>query len=395
MGAFVYSGITSYVNRLIRKRLYAIVQARPLFWFITANDQSNLDALIRAQKNPNDNFKSAVRMGNGGMGLAQLERVSGSLTCEFRYKFADATAGANVPPGQNTPVANVYSEDLFGNIVTAWSLRAWPLRIREDTFENAQANPQIAGPVIGQAVEEAVAATFDKAFTEKQAEFWSGTLTATQQGLNNWDGNIGVTHWISDGTTSGQTAYATVGRVNRSSGDGTVLQSKVNVATTLAAAGTIPSTKISLSLIRQLRTNDTFGGLANKNPDAGTLAITTSDLWNALADEAEGQHTIFEAGQQVPGITMSIGSKFPVICKDMTYITYDQSCPSGELYMFTPGSFIYEIQGGNNYAVSDWRKKHETEEGAPRYRWALVTHKDRFTCTKPWENSKTTALTAV
>lgn len=385
--AFVQDGINAYVNRLVRKELYSkFVSSRPLLWFIAAQQQMGLDKLLYAQKNPNDNFKAGVTLGGSDMGIAKRAQLNGSIGNEFRYQKTRPTLPSNVAPGGATPVASSFSEDLLGTAETRWTLTLTPIKVRESSIENSKGDV-----ALGSVIEDAVAMSFNEAFRGRQDNFWNGTLTAAQQNKVEWsDGLLGVRHWVNDGVANAN--FATVGRVDRTVE--TVLKSTVNTAAAMITSGYLPSTVPTLSMIRSLRVIDSLGGIANLDPDGGDLVITTPDLWIALANEAEGQHEIFDDGKNIPGISMSIGMKYPVIKKDQTYITYDPSCTAGELLMFTTSSWMYEIQGGLNYKVGNWVPKHETEEGGERYRWTNISLKDRFTCCKPWLQTIVTGLTA-
>ncbi len=392
---WVNEDINAYVNRLVRGEIYSRqVVTRPLFYFITRGYTHNLQHLIGVnRKDPLANFKEGVMLG-GRQGLARKMQTLGSTTHEFRYQKDDPDGGTNVEPGGPTPTASVFSEDLVGTAATAWTLKMWPLRVRQASIDAAQGKSAIATKALA---EEAVDFSFNKAFDNRQKDFWNNTLSLAEQNKYEWsDGMIGLRHWVDDGTTS---AYQYVGRVDRTAGTGVKLKANVFTAANLVANGQLPTTKPNLSLIRKLRTSNNLAGgtntgIANLDATAGDLCITTPDLWNVLADEADDQHIIHDlATASVPQLGKSIGFKLPVIVKDNTFITYDPDCPEGEMYLLTSNTWCYEVMPGYNYAIWDWQDKAKTEEGGDHYQWTQIVVKDRFTCERPWLQVKVTGLT--
>lgn len=393
---WVNNNTAAYINRLVRKELLSKqVQARPLFYFITGNNQPGLEAMTVAQRNPVDNFKRGLSLGGSDLGLAQRVTMRGSEKAQFRYQKDDPDNGQGVAPGGPTAVANKFSEDLVGTMQMAWTLWNWALKVRQSTLDNlGSMSEESAKWYIANVAEEAVAMSFNQSYQNMQTQFWTGTLTLSQQEQIEWYQNVlGLRHWVSDGTTSGETDYKYVGQVDRTTA--TQLKSTVLEAGTLQAAGVIPTYAPTLDLIRKIRTINSLGGIANRDPDAGDLVITTAELFNTLAAEAEGQAQIWrDPTKPVPGTGMALGFKYPVIVKDGSYITYDPDCTSGELYVLTTKTWMYEIRDGYNFMQTPWVKKHEVEEGGNMYSWKSIYLKHRLTCTKPWLQVKVKGLVA-
>jgi hypothetical protein len=393
---WVANNTAAYINRLVRKELLSKqVQARPLFYFISGNSQPGLQALLTAQKNPDESFKRGLSLGGADLGLAQRVTMRGSEKAQFRYQKDEPDNGQGVAPGGATAVATKFSEDLVGTMQMAWTMWNWALKVRQSTLDNLGGmSEQSAKWYIANVAEEAVAMSFNRAYQNKQTQFWNGTLTESQQGQIEWyQNNLGVTHWVSDGTTAGEEAYKFVGQVNRTTA--TQLKSTVLTAAALVSGGYIPTQAPTLDLIRKIRTINALGGIANRDPDAGDLVITTPELFNTLASEAEGQAQIWrDPTKPVPGTGMALGFKYPVIVKDGAFITYDPDCPSGELYVLTTKTWMYEIRDGYNFMQTPWVEKNKVEEGGEMYSWKSIYLKDRLTCLKPWLQVKVKGLVA-
>lgn len=387
----------AYINRLVRQQLYSKqVTTRPLFYFITGNNEPGLKALMASPvKDPTSAWRSGVTLGGGNLGLAQRMTMRGSEKVQFRYQKDTPDNGSGVAPGGATAVASKFSEDLAGTMQVAWTTWNWPLKIRQSTLDNlGKMSEQAAKWYIANVAEEAVAMSFNQSYSNMQSQFWNGTLTQAQQEQVEWYQNVmGIKQWVSDGTSSGETDYAVVGQVNRTTA--TQLKSKVLVASDLKTAGYIPTTMPTLNLIRQVKTINALGGLSNFDAEAGNLVITTSELWNVLAQEAQGQAIIWQdMYKPVPNTGMALGFKMPVIVKDGSYITYDPDCPAGEMYVLTTGSWMYEIRDGYNFMQTPWNEKHLIQEGGEMYSWKTIYLKHRLSCTQPWLNVKIKGLTA-
>lgn len=391
--AMYNDAINAYVNRLVRSELYSNqFLARPLLFFLAGEGQYNLDALVRpygkkGSKNPNENWKFGVSVG-GNMGLAKRMTTLGSVTHEFRFQKSAPTSASNVAIGASTPTASSFSEDLVGTTGTNWTKSMIPWKIRNSNLEAAKGKTAIAA-----LLEEALSMTRNQHFSDIQSEMHTGTLTSTQQGVQEWANLLGLDHLVSDGTSSGETSFTHIGKVDRTTE--TFLKSTTLLAATLVTNGDLPSTQPTLDLISNILTNSSLGGICNYAGGSGDLVITTGDLWNVLREEAEDQAVIVhDASTTVQGMGKTVTFKQPVIQHGKTRITYDPDCPSGNLYVLSSGSFCYEVASGNNYRVQDMVNKAETEEGGEDYSWGKIIHKHRLTCTSPWLNVKVTGLAA-
>lgn len=385
----------AYINRLVRQQLYSKqVTARPLFYFLTGQNEKNLQALLASPKtDPSTAWKKGVTLGGGSMGLAQRETMRGSEKVQFRYQKDTPDNGSGVAPGGATPVANKFSEDLVGTAQVGWTLWQWPLKIRQSTIDNLGSPGNNPKTYIASVLEEAVGMSFNQMYTNVQTQFWTGTLTQAQQDQIEWYQNvIGLKQWVSDGTSSGETSYRYVGQVDRTTA--TQLKSTVLVASDLVSSGYIPSTMPTLDLISKINTIPDLGGIQNRSPGGGDLVITTPQLFNVLRQEAEGQANIWQdVNKPVPNVGTTIGFKLPVIMKDGTYITYDPDCPEGEMYVLSTGSWMYEIRDGYNFMQAGFQDKWRLEEGGQMYVWNLISLKHRLTCLQPWLNVKVKGLT--
>ena len=89
-----------------------------------------------------------------------------------------------------------------------------------------------------------------------------------------------------------------------------------------------------------------------------------------LATEAEGKWTINDTGIPHHAYT---GFQYPVIRYDRTWITYDEDCPPGCMFLFHTPSWVYELSPDYNFTIDGkWVEKDLTEEGGGHYIWALL-----------------------
>jgi hypothetical protein len=373
--AINFDQVNVHVRQLIKKQLFSsFVQVKPLIWFLAGQSVQSLDTL--------GDPKSGAVFGGIALGQATMKTQAGSFQHEFRFQSAEPDASSHVTLDGSTPVSTVFVDDLMKKAATRWTNFMAPLRIRQHRLDAAKGDL-----AIGSLFEEAMAVGFNKSLEKHQTELWTGTLTEAQQDLEVWPTYLGLQHTC-DGT--GTDFY---GGQSRATYD--MLRGKEYAATALATAGAITaSTTVPLlQMFRHMKTNNTVGGIANRYAGAGSLVITTPDLWNVLATEAEGKHTIFDSNTEVPGMMLHTGMKYPIIKKDTTFITYDPDCPSGELYQLTPEFWVYEVEKGNNFKVMDWKNKWETDEGGAYYVWNQIFAKARLTCHRPDLQIKITGLT--
>lgn len=391
--AMYNEAINAYVNRNVREDLMSNqFSARPLLYFLTQAGQHQAGALVYPygpanSKHPNDNWKMGVSVG-GNMKLAQRMETLGSVSHEFRFQKSTPTGATNVQPGAATPTASSFSEDLVGTTATHWTTNMVPYKIRNANLFAAKGKTKIAS-----ILDEATSMSFNEHFKATQTALWTGTQTSAQQANQEWTNLLGLQHLVSDGTTSGETTFTHIGRVDRTVE--TFLKSTVLVGSTLVTNGNIPTTQPTLDLISQILVDDSLGGICNYSGGTGDLVITTAALWNVLRSEAEDQATIDSGVEmEIPKTGKTVAFKQPVIRHGKSLITYDPDCPSGELYVLSSGSLVYEVAPGYNYKIQNLVNKAETEEGGEDYSWGKINLKHRLTCRAPWLNVKVTGLSA-
>lgn len=374
--ALRYATILTYVERLVMRNLRSsFVASNPLLYFMAGSAADNLDRL--------GNPKMGVILGGANLGQAQRQQLDGSYNYQFRFQKDQTDVATAVTGAESTPVASKFADDNVALADFRWTNYWCPLKVRQSRLDAAKGDS-----AIGSIVEEAFGMAFQQHVTKMQSSLWTGTLTESQQDSEEWADHIGLTHIVDDGTTTASKYYGGQDRTQYQH-----LKANLIAQSTLQSAGVLTDKKPTLSLLRTLRISNTYGGLANKNPKSGRLVITTPDLWEVLAKEAESKHTIYETGQKVPGQLSSIGVQYPVIVKDTTMITYDPSCPSGELYLLTPESFVFQVQSGANFKAAPWQKKWEIEEGGGYYSWTNIHSKTRLMCLDPFLQTRVTGLT--
>jgi hypothetical protein len=385
--AWVENAINNYVKRKIMRQLHSsYVQYKAILFFMAGGRVVNLDKL--------GDPKAPVIIGGASMGQAEMMRLNGSYNHQFRYQTAQTDAPA-VVTASSTPAATGFADDNVGQAETRWSHFSNALKVRQSRVDAAKGDLEIAS-----IIDEAMGMGWQRALEKHQTMLWTGTLTSNQQDAEDWISNIGLKHWVSDGVDasgsssggdvlgSDESDYATVARVDRTTH--TQLKATVLHANRLVANGVLADTKPRLALFRKVRITNSLGGVANKRADAGRCVITGPDLFNVLADEAEGKYQIHQTS--IPGFAIG-GFKFPVIQYGNILITYDPDCPEGEWYQLTPESFLFEIQAGSNFVVEPWTKEWLVKEGGGYYQRTQIRAKTRFTCREPWLQVKGVGFT--
>ena len=386
--AWIQENIDTYVKTLIQPTLHSdFTVQKVLLAVLAGQDVTSKDRLGDPQ--------NGVTFGGRKLGKAQKASLNGSYNHEFRFQKSQTDAPSTVDRAGATPVASGFAEDNVGTAETRWAQKMAPVKIRQDTLDDARNVGGRMGKIkIASAMEEAISFTIQQMLEDKQADIWTGTLTAAKQDDRKWDNMVGVQHAVSDGSSSGETAFIDYGRVDRTVE--TQLQSNVNLAATLVTNGFLASTKVELNIVRKIGNTSSLGGPILKANGAGVhdLVITTPDLWNVMADEADDE-TVIHRSDKMPAAVAVHGFSQPLIMKDNSVIIYDTDCPSGELYTLSTRSWLYEVQSGHNFNMSTFKKKWELEEGGEHYQWANLDVKDRLTCREPWLNTKITGLTTV
>jgi hypothetical protein len=378
--AFLSEGINTYVRDLISPMLHSsFAEAKPLTALLAGSSIRGLETLGK----PNE----SVFWGGKNLGIGQKHELAGSKTHTFRYHMQQTDATSQVDAGGVTPTASGYAEDNVGTAGMNWYVFQAPMKVRVDSVQNAR-NASFPGAMqrlkIAGVMEEAVQQTFQRQLEELQSALWTGTLTSAQQSVDiqNWVDLLGMQHAISDGSSTGETAFNYYGGVDRT------------VETTLAAniidGDSLTSSVPTLRLLRQSRLLTTYGAIRKKRSSAGKLAITTPDLWEVLADEAEPFNQINSNDVRAFAVA---GFNAPLIRLDDMYITFDHDCPSGELYVLTPEDFVFEVHSDENFQPAPWVRKDRTEEGGNRYLWSNISAKCRLTCRRTDLNIKMRDMT--
>ena len=384
---WINEGIHTYARSLISSQLYtSFSTVRPLFSLLAGKSREGLSRL-------GDPKFGAFVGGSGLMGMGTRALMTGARMHEFRFQKAQTDAATSVgdetEAAGETPTASSFAEDNIGTAGIVWSEFRAPLKIREDSIQDAmeEGSQDRRQVKIASLIEEAISQGFQRELDKLQSRLWDGTLTAAQQSstAQKWSDLIGLDHAVSDGSKTGETSFTVYGTVNRT------------VETTLAStvledpATTFGSTAIKLKWFRQLKYDNSVAGVSNKTAGAGDLAIMPAALWMALADQVDERHVFYDTS--IPQIGMA-GFKNPVIVYDGTVLAFDESCQSGQVYLLTSKSWVFEVHRMENFKLGPWVKKHETEEGGEKYRWSNISAKVRLTCREPWAQAKVTNATA-
>lgn len=373
--AINFDKVESHVRRLIKPTLYSFyVQSKPLLYVLAGSSIAAKDKL----GDPN----MGIVWGGAGIGRAKLKQQAGSYQHEFRFQSSQSDATESVGIDDSTPHATVFVDDLTEVAAIRWTDFWTAIRIRKDRLDAAKGDL-----AIGALIDDAMAFGFNRQLEKHQSDLWTGTLDEAGQNAEVWSTYLGLQH-ATDGT--GTDFY---GGKSRATFD--QLRGKEYASTVLATNGAIAasSTKPLLRMFRHMKTDNASGGITNRYANAGSLAITTAALWNVLANEAEGNHTIYDSNTKIPGLMHDVGMKYPVIVKDTTMITYDPDCPSGEAYLLTPEFMVFEVEAGNNFVVEPFQKKWLNDEGGKKYVYAPIHAKTRLVSYRNDLNVKITGLT--
>ena len=386
--ALIETGIQAYIQDLVSRTLYTnFVQRRPLLAWLAGMDKANMERLGKPGEH--------LFMGGSNMGKGERQVLNGSVFHSFRYQKAQTDALEAITNTTSTPVATVDGHTLVGTSKTAWAKYWNAFKVPNDAINNAMAAGGSADNVsaqIAKVLDETVGFGIQRHLEGQENALWSDTLTSAQQTVDDstlfWPGYIGLKHWVSDGSSSGETAYNYVGGVDRTSH--TFLQANVHAASDLVSAGAMASTVPTHTLIRKLLTWSSLGALQKFRSSAGQLCITTGELFDKIVDSIEAKHTF-----QHPSIPRlaEVGFGMPVAVVDQTVITWDPSCEGGELYLLTPESWVFETHSKENFTVSALSNKATVDEGGGDYRFGHVMTKARLICREPFLQTKVKGLT--
>ena len=382
-------GINTYVRDLIRPKLNStFTKAKPLLAWLIGSAGTGKDSL----GDPN----VGAFFGGETIGMGERAVINGSLTHKFRYQSGQTdSAEVRGSDDSDTPTAGSFAEDNTGTAGVNWTHFWNPIKVREDSVLNAQ-NGGMSGEMtrlkIASVIEEAVGMGFQRQLEKQQSKLWSGTLSSAQQShsTQTWADYIGVTHWVSDGASTGETGYATVGGVDRT------VETELKAFSPYTTAGHSAAT-ISARKLRQFRLgifNSYTAGPYTDGPrsrwnNAGSLVITTPTLWETIADDVTNStsSTRNVDANNIPQFAKA-GFTNPVVMVDDMTVVFDWDCPANHVFWLTPETWTYEIQKGANFMIEPWQKKWLNEEGGAYYRWTQVHHKARLTCRRPDLNVK-------
>lgn len=370
--AFIREGLDAHVKDYIDQRIHSsFTQFNPLFYFLGLSKPDSRNNLGRP--------KTGAVFTGARMTTAQVEELNGSKEHQFRYVKAEPNDGAAVTFGGATPTATDFAEDNFGTAETRWTHIMEPAKLRKHSLEMARGDTAIRA-----ITDDSLDPVWERFVKRINAGFWTGTRTSAQQDQRVWGDFLGLQH-----TLTKDNVY---GRVDRA------VETNLNPVV-IDASSDLKTSVIDLTLSRKINSGFTtegstdIAGLAGKdeNGTGATCWITTSNLWQELANQADGRFQIFTNG--IPDSGMG-GFKRPVIAFDNVYYTWDPTCPSGEMYGLNLETWMIEIQRGHNFVWGGWQDKAKTEEGGAYYLWGHFDVMLRMTCRKPWLNCKITNLTA-
>ena len=361
--SYVRDGIDAHVNEYIEERLESpFTEFHPLFYFLGLTKPDQMNKLGR----PN----TAMLFGGARMGSAQIEELAGSKNHQFRFVKSAPNDGAAVSFGGATPTASAHAEDNFGTAETRWTHFQEPLKVRKHSLEMAKGST-----AVGALLDEVMVPTWDAFRDRINTALWTGTRTQAQQNDEVWGTFLGLQHTGTEGNY--------YGRVDRA------VETNLNPLY-LDASTELTDTVIDLKIVRQINNGFTDAGstvrqgLAGKSRNGVGAAcwITTPTLWQELADQSDGRFQIYANG--IPNTAIG-GFNKPIIHFDNSYITYDDDCPSGELYGLNLDYWVFEIMSGHNFVWTGFTDKSRTEEGGEYIEWGDFDLIARLTCRAPWK----------
>lgn len=370
--AYIREGINAHVREFFDSRVHSsFIRFNPMLYFLGLQN-------AEARGKIGQPGTPAVFGNLDGIGHAEMQETLGSKGHFFTYVKAEPNDGGYISFGGETNVASSFAEDNFGQAETRWTHIWEPLRVRKHSLEMARGDN-----AIGAILDRAAAPVWNRFLKRTNSGLWTDSLTQAQQNAEVWGGFLGVQH-----TMTADNYYA---RVDRS------VETELNPLV-IDASTDLKSSVVDLNINRLINVGftdengNTVEGLAGKSPNAtgATLFLTTSELWQELADQADGRYQIHTNG--IPDRPMG-GFKYPIIQKDNVYYTYDPDCPAGEMYCLNLDTWFVEINSGHNFTFTGFTDKSKTEEGGGYYEWGAYEAQIRLTCRSPWLNARITNLT--
>jgi hypothetical protein len=378
--AFVKTALDVFLRRKVWPKITSNVsKTKPVMAMIVGGQVEELDKL----GDPNTGMMLG---GRDLMGEATRIITSQNETHEVVFQDDITDVAAAITYRGSLSASTKFAEDSFTSMAFKWSDYWAPFKFGQHSIEVANNDQLKIQSILELSLQQAAQQLLDQV----NEDMWTGALTEAQQvAASNalWPNVIGLQQAVDDGLSG--TPVKFYGGVDRSTATG---KPEIQGYTILAAS--LPDTKVRLNLIRRAKmVGDGTTGLCDTYAGAGTFAVTTATLFNTLMEEAEDRNIrVIDGG--VPELGME-GFKQPMIQYGTTYITYDVECPSGEMYVLTPRSWVFEVSPGANFQldgniVENWK----VVEAGGYYNWGRLHAKVRLVCREPHLQLKYTGLTA-
>lgn len=393
-GAWASNGFAdTWCNDIIRVSLSNHIQERPLMEVLLGGQQSARDALMKRSERPEENWRKGLSVGGFDLPVATLRNSINNPRFKVAYKVTTVDGSQPVESGGTTPAATRFADDGWRSILFPWSRRMQPIEVREGTIQDAlqekglnqldESDPRYKA-TIAEPLEQATREAINVILNEKETHLSSGSPTLSEQTAATTPTIYGIRHLVSDGAAAtSETAYRYVGGKDRQDADAAPLRSNVYLASAMVTAGDIPSTKVSLNLFKTVASTPNLGGVANtpiraKARQAGSVVLLPSACWNTLRAETEGDHTIVHPGEKVPMWGYSIGFKGEILISGGHIFIADDSGASDEAFMLTPGTFVYQVRPGCNYALLPWVAEWKVQREGRYLRHTKLHIEDRL-----------------
>lgn len=393
------SGPNVFIQPLIRRQLISeFFEALPLFNMLTGKDTTS-EAIMSYGTDPNVEYKGGLTMGGGALELAERDTLGWSIKVRNQYQKDRPNSASQVSPGGVTPTATVDLEDLWGSNEIGWTTSSIPMQVRNASLAQAGqiSSPTEQANVFASIYTQGAKMVYTELFQNMSSQMWNGVLTQSQQARDEWDTSLmGIRQWVSDGLEAAG-IYRYVGSVDRLTASW--LQSKVLTGAglvdgTYGNVSYLQNTQPTLQLIDLIKTIPALGGLTIKSGIAGDLVITTPELYNVLKQQVDNQTVIIkDPSKGLPLKAEGINYKYEVIQYGSTAITFDKSCPTGEMYVLSTGTFVYQMHNSGAYTMQPWVNEQMAVRGGRAITWSNINVKHRLFCTRPALNVKVTGLT--
>lgn len=388
--AYIREDINAHIQDNINKAVVnSFTTFSPIWAFLGAAGTYNRKNPYKEKGNKAGRPTPARFFGSAmGMTTAQKRSVLGTKEHQIRFVKSEPNDGGSVAYGGNYPTASAFAEDNFGTAEFRWGHYVEPLKIRKDFLTMARGETAVR-----KAADDATKPVLERMFKRVTTDFWTGTLSSSEQNQPIWGGGalsdsavLGLQHQVGSGNV--------FGRVDRAV--------ETNLDSGVFAAGTEigTSSTVELQIIRNVQhgftrtdTSAKVDGITTRtsNGQGVNCVITTSELWQSLANEADGRYEIQVGG--IPGTALA-GFKNPVIAYDNTYITYDNFCPDGEMYLLCMDCWSLEVQQGKDFFFDGLKDNTQLQVGGAAVEWGNFEFMPRLICHAPHLQTKITGLTS-